>query len=212
MGDAYFRMNTVFKCYIAAWLLLGISTFTMVGQALSHWSRIPRFVGKQQAVAVMAVMAVLATIPVFVPLDLNYGSRTLDGLEYLTTAHTGDAAAVAYLRSLPGDIRIVEAEGGDYTYYSRISSFTGIPAIIGMPFHEYMWRGDDSGWYSGRINDIKTIYEQPDQTRSLMEKYNAALLIVGEPERSRYNVTISPTDLERVFSQDGTEIYRLKGT
>jgi uncharacterized membrane protein len=113
---------------------------------------------------------------------------------------------------LPGDIRIVEGEGGDYTYYSRISSFTGIPAVIGMPFHEYMWRGDDSGWYSERINDIRAMYEQPDQIRTLMEKYHATLIIVGEPERSRYNVTMSSADLERVFSQDGTEIYRMKGS
>ena len=210
MGDTYFRMNTVFKCYIAAWLLLGISTFTMAGQALSRWDRIPCISQKKQAMAVVAVIAVLAAIPLLVPLDMNYGSRSLDGLEYLTTAHPGDAAAVTYLRSLPGDIRIVEGEGGDYTYYSRISSFTGIPAVIGMPFHEYMWRGDDSGWYSGRINDIRAMYEQPDQTRSLMQKYHATLIIVGEPERSRYNVTMSSADLERVFSQDGTEIYRMK--
>jgi YYY domain-containing protein len=212
MGDTYFRMNTVFKCYIAAWLLLGISTFTMAGQALSRWNRIPCISRKKQAMAVVAVIAVLAAIPLLVPLDLNYGSRSLDGLEYLTTAHPGDAAAVAYLRSLPGDIRIVEGEGGDYTYYSRISSFTGIPAVIGMPFHEYMWRGDDSGWYSGRINDIRAMYEQPDQTRSLMQKYHATFLIVGEPERMRYNVNLSSADLELVFSQDGTEIYRMKGT
>jgi YYY domain-containing protein len=211
MGDTYFRMNTVFKCYIAAWLLLGISCFSMAGQVLSRWSKIPKISSGSQAAIIITAVAILFIIPLFVPLDLNYGSRSLDGLEYLTTAHPGDAAAAAYLRSLPGDERIVEAEGGDYTYYSRISSFTGIPAVIGMPFHEYMWRGDDSGWYSGRINDIRVMYEQPDQTRPLMEKYHATLLIVGEPERSRYNVNISSSGLKQVFSQDGTEIYRISG-
>jgi len=211
MGDTYFRMNTVFKCYIAAWLLLGISCFSMAGQSLSRWGRIPEISSRSQAAIITTAVAILFIIPLFVPLDLNYGSRSLDGLEYLSTAHPGDAAAVAYLRSLHGDERIVEAEGGDYTYYSRISSFTGIPAVIGMPFHEYMWRGDDSGWYSGRINDIRTIYEQPDQTRPLMEKYQATLLIVGEPERSRYHVNISSAGLQQVFSQHGTEIYRISG-
>jgi uncharacterized membrane protein len=176
-----------------------------------RWSKIPKISSGSQAAIIITAVAILFIIPLFVPLDLNYGSRSLDGLEYLTTAHPGDAAAAAYLRSLPGDERIVEAEGGDYTYYSRISSFTGIPAVIGMPFHEYMWRGDDSGWYSGRINDIRVMYEQPDQTRPLMEKYHATLLIVGEPERSRYNVNISSSGLKQVFSQDGTEIYRISG-
>jgi uncharacterized membrane protein len=151
----------------------------------------------------------LFVVPFFVPLDLNYGSRSLDGLAYLDTAHPSDAGAVAWLRTLSGDERIVEAEGGDYTYYSRVSSFTGIPAIIGMPFHEFMWRGDENGWYNTRTGDIKALYEQPDQTLALMKKYNATLLYVGDMERTRYNVNISTTGLLRVYSLDGTDIYRL---
>jgi YYY domain-containing protein len=209
MGEVYFRMNTVFKCYIAAWLLLGISVFAMAGQAISRWGRVPVISRKSEAGIMIIVVALLFIIPVSVPFDLNYGSRSFDGLEYLTTAHPGDAAAVAYLQGLPGDLRIVEAEGGDYTYYSRISSFTGIPTIIGMPFHEFMWRGDETGWYSERISDTRAIYEQPEQARSLMQKYNTTLIIVGEPEQNRYHVNISPSGFDLIFSHDGTEIYRI---
>jgi uncharacterized membrane protein len=105
----------------------------------------------------------------------------------------------------------VEAEGGDYTYYSRISSFTGIPAIIGMPFHEYMWRGDDSGWFSTRLADVKSIYEDPEKTVELMKKYNATLLYLGDSERERYRVNIPANGLEKIYSSDGVEIYRLTG-
>ena len=209
MGDVYFRMNTVFKCYIAAWLLLGISVSVMAGQAISRWGRIPEISRKSQAGIMVLLVALLFIIPVSVPFDLKYGTGSLDGLEYLKTAHPGDDAAAAYLRGLPADMRIVEAEGGDYTYYSRISSFTGIPTIIGMPFHEFMWRGDETGWYSERISDIRAIYEQPDQARALMQKYNTTLMVVGEPEHNRYRVNISPSGFDLVFSQDGTEIYRI---
>jgi uncharacterized membrane protein len=183
----------------------------MTGQAISHWGHVPVISRQSQAAITITVVALLFIVPLSVPLDLNYGSRSLDGLEYLRTAHPGDAAAVAYLRALPGDVRIVEAEGDDYTYYSRISSFTGIPSIIGMPFHEYMWRGDDSGWYSERISDIRTIYEQPDQADTLMQKYHTTLLIVGEPERSRYDVNISSSAFNLIFSHEGTDIYRISG-
>ena len=210
MGATYFRMNTIFKCYITAWLLLSIASFTMAGQALARWKWVPVATARQQAGAVIAIILVIAAIPFVVPFYLNYGSQSLDGLAYLDTSHPGDAAAVEYLRNLPSsqDIRIVEAEGGDYGYYSRISSFTGIPAIIGWPFHEYMWRGDDTGWYSGRLNDIRAIYEQPEKTIPLMRKYNVTYLVVGNPEREKYKVNLPSSGLELVFSQDGTEIYR----
>lgn len=209
MGETYFRMNTVFKCYLPAWIILGTAAFAKAAQWLAVPGRIPVLPFRRTIVAATLVIGILFVVPFFVPLDLNYGSRSLDGLAYLDTAHPSDAGAVAWLRTLTGDERIVEAEGGDYTYYSRVSSFTGIPAIIGMPFHEFMWRGDENGWYSTRTGDIRTLYEQPDQTLTLMKKYNATLLYVGDMERTRYNVNISTTGLLRVYSHDGTDIYRL---
>ena len=114
-------------------------------------------------------------------------------------------------RALPGDERIVEAEEGDYSYYSRISSFTGIPTIIGQPFHEFMWRGVDTSWLSIREDDVKAIYEQSNETVQLMKKYNATLLYVGDPEREQYNVSLPQTGLVNIYSADNTDIYRLAG-
>lgn len=209
MGETYFRMNTVFKCYLPAWIILGTAAFAMTAQWFTVPGRIPVLPFRRSFIATALVISMLFVVPFFVPLDLNYGSRSLDGLAYLDTAHPSDAGAVAWLRTLSGNERIVEAEGGDYTYYSRVSSFTGIPAVIGMPFHEFMWRGDENGWYSTRTGDIRTLYEQPNQTLPLMRKYNATLLYVGDMERTRYKVNISATGLLRVYSQDGTDIYRL---
>jgi uncharacterized membrane protein len=138
------------------------------------------------------------------------GPRSLDGLAYIDASHPGDAAAVAWLRSLPGNITIVEAENGDYTYYSRISSFTGIPTIIGWPFHEFMWRGDKSGWYGTRMNDVRSIYENPEETVTLMKKYNATLLYVGDSERSRYLVDLDSADIVPVYDREGVKIYTLR--
>jgi len=212
MGETYFRMNTIFKCYIAAWLLLSIASLTMAGQALARWNRIPPATARLRAGAVIAVVLLIAAIPLLVPFYINYGSQSLDGLAYLETTHPGDAAAVEYLRNLPAsqDLRIAEAEGGDYAYYSRISSFTGIPTIVGWPFHEYMWRGDSpAGWFNTRIDDVRAIYEQPEQTCSLMEKYRVTYLIVGDPEREKYNINLPSSGLTEVFSHDGTTIYRI---
>ncbi|MGA7798175.1 MAG: DUF2298 domain-containing protein, partial [Methanoregula sp.] len=209
MGDTYFRMNTVFKCYVPAWIILGISSLSMIGAWLSRPGRVPVMPARKSTALAILVVGLFFVVPFLVPLDLNYGSRTLDGLAYLDSSHPGDAGGAAYLRNLTGNEILVEAVGGDYTYYSRISSFTGIPAVLGEPFHEDMWRGDTTGWYSTRPADVRSIYENPDQTVALMKKYNATLLYVGDEEKETYNVSLPSTGIERVYSGQGTDIYRL---
>lgn len=209
MGETYFRMNTLFKFYIAAWLLLGASSFAMLADALSGFIRPGTVPARLSQAALVTVAAALIVIPLVVPLDLPYRDATLDGLAYLRTAHPGDSEAVAFLRGLPSNPGLVEAEGGDYTYYSRVSSFTGIPTVIGMPFHEYMWRGEAGGWYGQRISDVRAIYEQPEQTADLMRKYNATLLYVGDPEREKYAVRVEDSGLPILYDRGGVRIYTL---
>jgi uncharacterized membrane protein len=191
--------------------MLGISSFQMVAQKTADWKKIPVFSSRKTAVITFTVILILFALPFVFQYNAGYGSGTLDGLAYLSVTHPGDAGAVAYLRTLHGDERIVEAEDGDYTYYSRISSFTGIPTILGQPFHEFMWRGDDTGWLSIREADVKAIYEQPNETVQLMKKYNATLLYIGDPEREQYDVSLPQTGLVKIYSEDNTEIYRLTG-
>jgi uncharacterized membrane protein len=42
-----------------------------------------------------------------------------------------------------------------------------------------------------------------------MRKYNATLIYIGDAERERYEVNISTTGLEKIYSAGGTEVYRL---
>ena len=63
-----------------------------------------------------------------------------------------------------------------------------------------MWRGDDTGWFSTRLADVRSIYEEPEKTIELMKKYNATLLYVGDSERERYQVNISANGLEKIYS------------
>jgi YYY domain-containing protein len=209
MGETYFRMNTVFKCYLPAWLMLGTAASGMAGRWLSSRPEVPAISARDSAFLTVITVAVLFILPFFGLPVVSYGSGSLDGLAYLQEQHPGDAGAVAYLRTINGNEIIIEAEKGDYSYYSRVSSFTGIPAVIGQPFHEFMWRGDDTDWYSSRPADIQAIYEQPEKTVALMKKYNATLLYIGDLERGRYSVNVPDAGLTQVYSAGGTEIYRL---
>jgi YYY domain-containing protein len=208
MGETYYRMNTVFKCYVAIWLLLSTAALAMIGAWAQQLHSPPQLSRQSRRYIAIGAVAVLLVSPYLLNIDFGYSSRTLDGLEYLQNTHPGDAHAIAFLRSYPGADGIVEAEGGDYTYFSRISSFTGIPTIIGWPFHEYMWRVE-SGRVMERVADVQAIYEDPKRTAELMRRYNVTLLYVGDAERERYQVDIPLDTFDLIYDEQGVQIYHL---
>lgn len=211
MGETYYRMNTLFKFYISAWLLMGASSFAMLAEMLDRRIGAIRSPAWLERAALIVVAVFLLVTPLVLPLDSPYRGATLDGLDYVNSAYPGDAEAVAFLRTLPGVNGIVEAVGGDYTYYSRVSSFTGIPAVMGWSFHEFMWRDDTDGWYGRRIEDVRTMFEQPEHTEALMRAYNATHIYVGDFEREQYTVRVHEAGLLPVYDRAGVQIYALPG-
>ncbi len=214
LGGDYSRFNTIFKFYFDAWVLLGLGSLLLVGR----WLAARRQVFPEAARRGVAVVATVALIAAPFALDVDIGRgllgieypaagyRTLDGLAYLDATRPGEAAAIEYLRTLEGSHRVVEAEGGDYGYCSRISSFTGIPTILGQIGHELTWRGNGA-WYAERPVDVRMIYEDPEETLVLMAKYNATLLYVGAPERERYTVNLPDRGLCMIYDYGDVQIY-----
>ncbi|MDO5846608.1 MAG: DUF2298 domain-containing protein, partial [Methanocorpusculum sp.] len=209
MGDAYYRMNTVFKFGFICWFILGTSALLMAGRRLAgHGKRISSASGWGIAACVYAGLLVFA---IFGGINLGYPGGTLDGSAWLDASHPGDAAGIAYLKenALSGDI-VVEAVGTSYTYSSRVSVMTGLSTILG-------WAGHESGWRSGVDDvgavaaDVRIIYENPLRCAELMNAYGAKYLFVGELERETYAVLLPSDGLTEVFHADGVSIYQIKG-
>ncbi|NLV25776.1 MAG: hypothetical protein GXY48_01185 [Methanomicrobiales archaeon] len=210
MGEVYYRMNTVFKLYIGAWLLCGTSAALMIGkEADTYIQNNPGWKERFINWGIIATLCLCLIIP-SLAVSTIHGPHTptLDGMAWLSSSHPSDAEAIAFLRTLPGDHILVEATGDDYQYSSRVSSFTGIPTVIGWQFHEYMWRGNNpEGWYSKRDADVRTMYEDPLQTIPLMNAYNADLLYVGLEEHEKYQVLIPYEFLEIIYQNRDVTIF-----
>ncbi len=150
--------------------------------------------------------------------------RSLDGMAYVATdpLSQGDAAAIAWLNvHVQGDpvlVEAVDAQGGDWTHFGRVSAFTGLPAVMGWLGHEWQWRVnwvDDpahAGDLERRQADVNQIYTSTDaQTvRALLARYHVRYVYVGGEERQRYpgvNMGRFSAFLRVVYARGGVTIY-----
>jgi uncharacterized membrane protein len=224
------RMNTIFKFYYQAWVMMGCAS------AFGVWwvvRGIGGRIGRGAKAAFIAGVALLTAAGMVYPLMASYsrvdGFRhrpTLNGAANVARSHPDDWAAIEWLRAQgEGAPVILEAPGRSYTYEGRISAFTGYPAVLGWAVHESQWRGNyvEQG---KREPDIATIYTAPgdQQVLDLLDKWEVEYVVVGTPER-RYveglcqaaERSCSATQslrrldqlLERVFEQGQTTIYRV---
>jgi YYY domain-containing protein len=199
------RMNTVFKFYYQAWVMLGCAS------AYGVWWLLDRL--KKPASRVLFVSGAA----LFIGLGLVYtimaipsraggfiGPANLDGSSSIAQNNPDDWAAIQWLDAnaeggVPaGSVPVIlEAPwSGSYNYNGRISVFTGFPTVLGWAGHEGQWRGnyDEQG---KREPDIATIYTTSDgQTMlDLLHKWNVNYVILGSPEL---------TYIQRVCSQSGS--------
>jgi uncharacterized membrane protein len=84
---------------------------------------------------------------------------------------------------------IAEWVAGSYTDGGRVSSRTGLPAVVEWPFHELMQRGTGAvPDFDRREADVATIYKtgRVDEALRLIAQYEIKYVIVGQPERQHY--------------------------
>jgi len=187
------RMNTVFKFYYQAWVLLGISSAFAV-YYLGPWTRDRRRVPSTLWVAGFVPLLLAGLVyPVLATHNKTAGfggAPTLDGMAHLESAYQDDLEAIRWLRANVGGARVIlEATGGSYSYYGRVSVHTGLPTLLGWGGHQLQWRGnyEEPG---KREPDIEAIYTSPDpgRTRALLDEYGITYVYVGPLERDTYRI------------------------
>jgi YYY domain-containing protein len=207
------RMNTVFKFYYQAWVLLGLAAAYGVF-VLSKWLRGVVGVVWQAAVTLLVLAGMVYPVLALPNKAGNFKSApTLDGMAWLETEHPDDYAAILWLRAnAPDGAVILEAPGDSYTYKSRVSALTGLPTVLGWSFHEFQWRGtyDEP---ARREPDIEILFNtlDPAQTLTLLDKYDITYVYVGPLERSQYIANgLAKFDrlMDVAYQQGQVTIYR----
>ncbi len=193
-GGPWERMNTVFKFYYQAWIVLSIGA----GFAFYYWgSQIESSTGWTRVMlrSWSVVFVLLVGASAYYPMaaattkaNSFSGDATLDGLAYVERFNAAEYRAIAHIdRNADGDSVIVEAVGDDYSAFGRISASTGVPTILGWQGHELQWRGSSDA-FVGRNEDVTLIYTTTDafRARNLLARYDVEYVYVGPRERAQY--------------------------
>ena len=191
------RMNTIFKFYYQAWILWSLAGAYAMSVLLK----------KKYGIIIFVLVLTSLIYPVYGVINkAQNGVLTLDSAAHVQAA---DALVVSWLKAAPDGV-ILEAVGGSYTGYARISTNSGLPTVLGWPGHESQWRGGYEEMGS-RQGDVEIIYTSNDweETRTLLEKYNVRYVIVGGLERATYRVNEQKLlrYLKPVFVEGETKIF-----
>jgi YYY domain-containing protein len=210
------RMNTIFKFYFQAWVLLALASAYAVYYVSTRLNGIPRLLWQ-------AIMALLVVSGLFYPVlatlnKANYfdDEPTLNGIAWVENSRSDEYEAIEWLRhnTTPSAV-ILEAPGSGYAAYQytgRFSALTGRPTLLGWGGHQSQWRGNYEE-PARREPDIEMLYSTPDPrvAQMLMDKYDIMYVAVGNLERERYpdsGLTKFDQFMTPVFEAGDVVIYK----
>ena len=209
------RMNTLFKYYLVAWLLFAAAGayglwrgWTTAGQSTGFTRNIFRWIAAGIVLAVLAGTLVYPALATSVRIQDRFNPipLTLDGAAWMPNAtyHPPDWCvgqpvdpiplrwdydAIRWLQdNVSGTPVILEAHGSQYCWNSRVSQYTGLPTVLGWPWHQQQQR-NDGNIVRSRARDVATIYATPSHRRALelLDKYGVAYIVVSDLERAYYS-------------------------
>lgn len=213
------RANTMFKLTYGGFILLSLSVAWLVGYLISLRKTLPLSQRVVFGSATALMIAAVAIYPYFGYRDYYNRLKVyqgLDGVQWLKAQHPTDYEAILWLdRHVSGRPVVLEAVGDSYTTFARVSTFTGLPTVLGWRVHEWLWRGsyDLPGKRSG---EVELMYQQPTspQASELFNEYQVKYIFIGDKEREAY-FNLDQAGLESlgriIFREENTIIIERNG-
>ena len=178
------RMNTFFKYYLEVWVLLSVASAYMVwhlgNRGFLRWRW-----NWAKAAWVGVLVLLIGSSLIYTALGtrtrisdrFNDAPATLDGTAYMDRAvHwerdqpfelKWDGEAIRWLQdNVAGSPVILEAHNEQYRWGPRISNYTGLPTVLGWPWHQTQQRWDYDYAIRERAAEIGEIYNTTSITRA----------------------------------------------
>ena len=221
------RMNTFFKYYLEIWVLLSIVSAYMLWHLGASGFLRPNL-GLRSGVWMVVLAVLIGSSLIYTALGsrarisdrFTDGPSTLDGTAYMAEAlHyeqeqplelKWDKEAITWVQdNVVGSPVILEAHLSQYRWGARFANYTGLPTVIGWPWHQIQQRTDYSFAILDRAEDVREMYETTDEDRalSLLRQYGVKYVVVGDLERITY-----PGDGLGKFESMGRKVFENQGT
>ena len=231
------RMNTLFKYYLEVWVLFGLATayflwFVVDSGTLRRFAPPVRWVWAAALVVLLGSSLIYTVLGTRARLADRFepAPLTLDGTAYMKTAtHSEmqqpfqlepDLRAIEWLQdNVEGSPVVLEAHGDQYRWNGRISIYTGLPTVLGWPWHQIQQRTGYDGQVTDRARDVATVYNtnDPQLASELLKRYRVEYVVIGELERIYYEapglakfLTMEQSgQLRLVYESDGVQVFRV---
>jgi len=107
--------------------------------------------------------------------------------QFATINLADDVEMIDWLRTnVEGSPTVVEAVFSSYEWNGRVTSMTGLPAVVGWDHHQRQQRGEFGHLVDRRWADVKAFYmtSDPRFAEQFLRRYDVAYVIIGTTEKA----------------------------